>query len=1207
MKRLGIVTGLLMYALTLVTGFAGYAQTTSGIISGRVVDQSGGAVLSAQVRLTEQQTGVVQTTKVLPDGSFVFADVKPGTFSVTVQAPGFEQLIKSNLVLSANERLSAGNLTLHVGAVNQSVTVTAAVTPVQTTSAEISGELDTQQLDNLLDVGRDFMTMLKTIPGVVNPGGASSLGGTTTPYVNGLRNVYNSANVDGVSGTPRPGQSMDTPPNLDAIQEVKVLTSGYQAEYGAGAGGAVINVVTKGGTQQFHGTGYYYGRNEAFNANNWFNKYKGQARPEYRYNTVGGNIGGPIWWPGHFNRAKNKLFFFYSQEYWPTKRPEGLKEYTVPTALERQGDFSQSAVQGVVAPGPSNYINIKMPGQPASACPASGNTGNRSGCYPGNKLPATAINPSMQALLNVFPQPNFTNRAISAGNYNYVTNYTGNDPVYQEIFRVDYDPTDKIQMFVRGLFEVVNNDAYSSAANKLPWLLRVNYQTPRQNIGYDITYTFNPTLVNEFNFGTSTFEENQLYSKSDLLKATKGTSGYNLGQIFPANNPLNLFPAVSFGGVSNAATFGWDSRFPMLDRVRYWGASDNLTKILGRHNLKFGVNWSLDHYLQAHSSSGIPEGSFSFNRDSNNPNDSNYAWANALEGLFDNYSEPTSRNDYNPHMHLYEWYTQDQWRIGPRLTLDYGVRFAWAVSPNLHVGSNFLPNLYNAGDAPTLYQYAPGGKSAIDPTSGKGGYPAAYAGLFVPNTGNLANGLITTVNHAGYPEGLVHGEGLQVGPRLGFAYDPWGNGKTAIRGHFGIFINPATQMGQEGDMTHNPPIEFVPTQYYGNVNSFTTAGGLIGPPSFGSAFEENPKETRIYGYGLQVQREVGFGTVLSVGYVGNVSRHLTGERNINEVPYGAEFQPQHQYCSSVNSNGSCKGYSPLPDNFYRPYPGYSTLTYRTTGFSSNYNSMQVQVTRRFKSGLEYGLAYTWSKSMDYADEYDSAVATYQPLRIWNYGPANEDLRNNLVVNYLWNLPNGSRMWRNLLTRAVLDHWQLSGIDSYTSGEIETSKAGNPSISFSTTDSVNITGGGDGARVALTGDPMRGAPHKFNQYFNTSVVQRPTTSYLDPTTGQLVLSNGVSRMNTLYDPGHSNFDTALFKNFNIKERYQFQLRLETYNTFNTPEFDSIDTGAKFGPFTNGTVVNGVTVNGTSQQMNGTFGQINGSAGARVLQLAGRINF
>jgi outer membrane receptor protein involved in Fe transport len=1179
------------------------AQTSSGVISGRVVDPSGAVVPGALVQLLEQQTHVAVTTKVLPDGNFVFPVVQPGIYSISVQAAGFKEFVKREMVLSSNERLSAGTLALQVGSVTQSITVEAAVTPVQTTSAENSGGLDVHQLDNELAIGRDFMALVRLIPGVVGGNGASSLGTSTTPYVNGLRNVYNSANLDGVSGTPRPGQSMDTSPNLDAISEVKMLTAGYQAEYGQGAGGAVINVVTKGGTQQFHGTAYYYGRNEAFNANSWFNNYNGVARARYRYNTVGGNFGGPIYWPHHFNSNKDKLFFFYSQEYWPNKSPGGLKEYMVPTDLERQGDFSQTPVQGVVAPGVNNYINIKMPGAASSTCPTSGTTGDHSGCYPGNKLPAGAINSSLLALLNVFPEPNFTNRAVSAGNYNYITNYTNDNLTTQEIFRVDYDPTEKLHMYGRGLITVQNNNGYDSTANDLQWLMQVNYQTPRQNFGYDLTYTFSPTMMNELIVGTSSFAENQIYEPSELAKATKSASGYNLSQIYPANNPMNLFPAISLGGITNAATFGWDSRFPMYDRTNWWSASDNLTKILGPHNLKFGLDWATDHYLQAHSSSGTPEGSFSFGTSSSNPNDSNYAYANLLQGLFNTYSEPTSRNDYNPRIYVYEWFGQDQWRVTPKLTLDYGARFAWAAPPSLQVGANFIPSTFNASQAPTMYQYVPGGKTALDPTTGKS-YPAAYEGLFVPNTGNLANGLISTKSHAGYPEGLVHGMGLQVGPRLGFAYDPFGNGKTAVRGHFGVFINPATQMGQEGDMTHNPPIEYVPTQYYGNVNSFTTAAGLIGPPSFGSAFEENPKETRIYGYGLQVQQEIGFGTVFAIGYVGNTTRHLTGESNINEVPYGAEFLPQNNYCSTLNSNGTCKTYSPLPDNFFRAYPGYSTLTYRTTGFTSNYNSMQVQVTHRYTRGLEFGLAYTWSKYMDFADEYDTGVATYQPLRLWDYGPANEDHRQNLVMNYLWDLPKASRVWNNFATRAVLDHWQLSGIASYMSGAPA-------SLSYSTVDSVNTTGGGDGARIVLTGNPMASAPRKWSEYFDTSVVQRPTTGAYNSTTGQQVYSNGVSRMSALCNPGYTDFQTALFKNFVVREKYSVQLRLETYNTFNSPEFNSVNGGAKFSAFTGGTTVNTINgpimVNGTSTQQNATFGQINGSAGPRTLQLAGRINF
>lgn len=1152
------------------------AQISSGTISGRVVDQSGGAVVNAQVQLINQQTAVVVTTHTLSHGEFTFPDVQPGDFTVSVQKAGYNVFQKTDLRLSSAERLSAGTLTLTVGAVSQTVTVGAAVTPVQTQSSEVSGLLDTHQLDNLLSVGRNFMGMLQTIPGVVG-GSTGDLGTAGTPTINGTRNVMNSGNVDGVSGSPRGGDKIDTPPNLDAIKEVKVLTSNYQAEYGAGTAGPVINVITKSGTQHFHGTLYYYIRNEAFNANSWFNKYNGQARPKSRHNDIGGNIGGPIYWPGHFNTAKNKLFFFYSQEYLPNKEPEGLKKYTVPTALERQGDFSQSYAQGKANPTSADLINIRKPGAPISTCPVTGTKGDHSGCYPGNKLPASAINQQMQALLNVMPLPNFNDRAISGGDYNYVTNYVGNTPVTQELFRVDYSPTEKLHMFFRGEFMTVNDDKYSSPANKLPWLLRVNYQTSHPNLAYDMTYAFSPTLLNELTIGTSGFGETQLYNKADLVKlATKNPNGYNLGQLFPSNNPLNLFPAVSFGGVSNAATFGWDSRFPMYDRTRSYELNDSITKILGLHSLKFGINLRTDHYLQAHSASGTPEGSFSFGRDSNNPNDSNYAYSNALQGLFDNYSEPTSRADYNPRIYVIEGYGQDTWRITPKLTLDYGLRFAWARPPSLQTGGNFVPSLYNPADAPVLYrpEKIGGKKVAVDPTTGQV-YPAVYAGLYVPNTGSLTNGTITTKNHPGTSEGLVNGTGIQLGPRLGFAYDVFGDGKTAIRGGFGIFINPATQIGQEGDMTHNPPAQFTPEQYYGDVNTFLNAGTLLGPSSFGSAFETHPQETRVYGTSLGIQQEVGFGAVFSLGYVGNFARHLTGERNINEVPYGSHFLPQNQ-----SPTGGV-----LSDNFFRPYPGYSTITYRTTSLTSNYNSLQAQLTRRFKNGLEFGVAYTWSRAMDYADSYDGEVATYQNIRTWNYGPAGYDRRNNLVVNYLYGLPRASQLWDNFATRAILDNWQISGIASYISG----GPAGNTKqgITFSTVDSVDITGGGDGARVVLTGDPEQGGPHNFNEYFNTSVVHRP--SQATATTP----SNGVSPFHPLTEPGVTNFDTALFKNFLVERRFALQFRLESYNTFNHPEFNSFDSSAKFDK--------------NGNQVNSTFGQLNGTASPRELQLAVRINF
>jgi len=398
-----------IFALFASLGMA-FAQTSSGTISGQVEDPSGLAVAGARVVLTNELTGDARSATSDTAGQFVFTSVQPGRFTITAEAEGFKQVKKTGIELTASDRLSAGTLQLQVGTVSESVSVQAESTPVQTTSQERSGLIEAKQVEGLLSVGRDFMSLLRTIPGVVGDEGGSSLGTSGTPTINGVRSEYNQATVDGVTGNTRGLNTLDTPLNLDAIAEIKVLTANYQAEYGKGAG-SIINIVSKSGTQQFHGTAYYYVRNEAFNANSFFNNLNGQPRARYRYDTIGGNVGGPIYWPGKFNSNKNKLFFFYSQEYLPNNRPDGLKYYTVPTQLERQGNFSQ---------GPK--VIDPSTGQP----------------FLGNVISSSRINPSMQNLLNIFPLPNFTNTAISRGNYNYVTNTTAQTPVSQQVLRVQH-------------------------------------------------------------------------------------------------------------------------------------------------------------------------------------------------------------------------------------------------------------------------------------------------------------------------------------------------------------------------------------------------------------------------------------------------------------------------------------------------------------------------------------------------------------------------------------------------------------------------------------------------------------------------------------------------------------------------------------------------------------------------------------------------
>ena len=1184
------------------------AQTSSATVSGHIVDPSNAAVVGADVTLINQKTNVAVTTHTNSKGDFLFPDTQPGTFTVNVHSSGFKELKQVDLVLSASQNLSTGTLQLQIGTNTDTVTVSAAITPLQTTSSERSGVLDDKQIDNLLAIGRDVLALTRTMPGVVGGEGASNLGTSGTPTVNGVNSEYNSATIDGVTGNTRGLSTLDTPINLDAVEEVTLMGSNYQAQYGKTAGGN-FNLVTKSGTNRFHGGAYYYFRNEDLNANNYFNKYlNGVARPRYRYNTIGGTLGGPIFWPGHFNSNRDKLFFFVSVEYDPTTHPDGVKKYLVPTLAQVNGDFSQTWQQGQST---NKLVYIRDPNL-SGACNSS--TGGPA-CFTNNQIPTGRINTQMQALLKIMydntlgANPSFavTDPALTQNNYNYQTNYSADQPVNQEIFRIDYFPTQKLHLFGRGDLETVNNNGYASPANKLPWLMRVNYKTSNPNFVGNAIYTFTPTLVNEFNFGTAGWSETQLYNKADLAKVTLGANGFNLPSLYSGVNPLNLFPATSFGG-TNAANYGWDSRFPMADQVRSWSATDNLTKIIGNHTLKFGADFQTDSYLQPNHNR---VGTFTTSVNSSNPNDSNWGYSNALLGNLNTYSQTTQLKNYLPRTNDLEWYYQDTWKLTPKLVLDLGIRNSYAMAQRLSAGDNFAPSLFTASQAPVLYAYNNGGTLAVDPTTGLT-YPKAYVGLFVPNTGNLNNGVLY-VNTKGYPKGATYSNGLLWAPRVGFAYSV--TPKTVIRGGFGLYYNTRARSGQEGDLTNNAPTTNSPTQYYTNVNQGTSgyyaspgASNLNGPFSIGHALPLHAPEVYVEAASLGVQREIGWGTVIDVAYVGTFTKHATNYTPINEVPYGAEFALQNQYVSKAAPNGKPISVSPLPDNFFRPYPGFNGINMQYFNLTANYNSLQARATHRFHNGLEFGAAYTFSRAMDYTDTYNGTVALYQPLRTWNYGPAGFDVKHNLVVNYLESLPRASRVWNNFATRTVLDGWQISGIASYLSGEPA-------SIGYSIKTSTNVTGGGDGARVVLTCDPMHGAPKTFTSWFNTACAAAPIAGSaahpdLYNSTGTALAPNGAAAPAVPYSlpaggvfsgnenyflPGNGNFDTALFKNWSI-EKTTIQLRCETYNTFNHTQFNGVNDTASFQTATAG-----------APQLTSNFGTMSSAQNPRYMQLAVRISF
>jgi len=1204
---------LLLWIVTCTT----HAQTSSGQISGRVVDPSGASIPDSTVILTNQLTGDAREAKTESSGEFVFAAVQPGTFTVSVQATGFKQLDKRDLHLSASERLSAGTLQLQIGAVTQKVDVIADRTTVQTASGERSALLDDKEISTLMTAGRDVTALLRTLPGVVKPGGgASQLGTQSAGTINGVRSDYTSISIDGTTGNTRGGPNLDTPLNMDAVGEVKVLLGNYQAEYGQSAG-ASVELVTKSGGRNFHGSVYYFNRNEAYNANDYFNNKFDAPRPQYRYNTVGYNVGGPVYIPKLFNTHKDKLFFFFSQEIWPTSAPGTLLHFMMPTQLERQGDFSQSidkngkpvavADPELIAAGKS----CKKPGD--------------SGCFAGNVIPAGRIDPDTQKLMNILPLPNVPVGVYGGGNFNFQNQGTVKKPVNQQVLRVDYNLSSKWHFFFRGQ----NMSNYSDGPNvasvnaAMQWGVPFVYSTPGKNASFNVTYIPSPSLVNEFTLGWAGWKESSRFSNpSDMTRFQKDKVGINLGQFNPEINPLNLVPRASFNGssgfaVTNAPQILFDNRFPLANDTRSWQGSDGLTKVWRNHTSKAGAYLQLGKYIQRHIGATF-DGQFSFDTSTSNPGDTGYAYANSLLGNYNSYTEGTALSDYIPSWTVLEWYLQDSWKVTPKLTLEYGLRFTYDIPTTLKPGNGagFVPSKYDSSQAPQLYQpyVDPNTKkrvAIINPAiAGPPGspsnpeQPAVFIGQFVPNSGNDFNGVVLNTD-PGYPHSLRNSNGLLVAPRLGFAYDPTGTGSMAIRGGAGLFFNTREGGGTVGDYSLIAPIVTNPVQNYGDVRQFAnncsgascSAGTTLLSPQDTRILQLNRPIESIVNATLGVQQRVGFQTVADVAYVGTFGRHLSEQVDLNEVPYLAHFQPQNidKTLPATTILGGQKQPVPLNDNFFRPIPGFAHVYLRKYAGTSSYHSLQAQLTRRFTKGLQFGVVWTWSKAMTDTDTVNGTVATYQPHRFWNYAEASFDRTNNFVMHWSWDIPNGSHLWNHWLMKSVADHWQFSGIGELVSGAPLLSPSTNSASGSATLTSggIDLTGGGDGTRAVVTGNPVLPKSRRtVDQYFDSSVFVLPTPGTVPGTN-----TPGILRTNMMRGPGTNNFDMALNKNFPIKERVTLQIRGEAYNVFNHPSFDAtnnVDLTARFDQ-------------NTGLQTSTTFGSLIADRGPRILQLSGRINF
>src|SRR5215510_9939861 len=799
----------MLLSLALLLAVSAFAQTSASL-SGTVHDPQGGAVAGAKVTLKDAGGKVQLDTTTNGEGFYTFPIIQPGTYTVAIEATGFKKSVKSGVVVNASDRQSTGVTALEIGDITNSVEVTAdaAALQIKTESGEQGTAVNNQQIQNLAVNGRNYLDLLKLTPGVVTTTSfaTSGPGGFGNIDINGTRTGKNNLTIDGTT-------NVDTGSNgtqqialsLDNISELKLLTSNYQAEYGRSGGGA-IQIVTKSGTSQFHGTGYYFHRHEQFNANSYLNNANGfvtgqpgvlnNPRNFYRYNQQGYNIGGPVLLPK--KALKDKLFFFFSQEWQEQLVPQNARQSRVPTAAEVAGDFSNTRDFN------GNLITII---DPETKQP-----------FPGNKIPADRINANGangQKILQLFQQ--FENTPLGGAQngfrYNHNSQMSVSYPRKETSLRVDYNLSDTTKAYVRYTRDADKQVlpyglGWTGGNNLIPLDNLIFKQAPAWNGALNVTSALSPTLTNEFIFGAS--QNNLTLDPTDANAATYSAFGFNFALPF-TNYPPNQFFNIQFSGITGlgntadaaspgiAGTNGY-SQFPYKNSNTTFDIYDNVSKVIGTHTAKAGFYYQRSRKDQAAGDSAT----IVFSNNTNNPNNTGYPFANALLGEFDSFREPNIGVFQGQYRSTnIEWYLQDNWKFNNRLTLDYGMRFnlIYPQYDSRHQDYYFVPSKFDPAKAVRLYRQTC--KGGVFPCSGTNiqSYDPALAanpvdaaknlsilkdgsliGRIVPGSGDPFNGMVGSKD--GYFPGGIKSRPVQFGPSLGFAYDVFGDKKTVVRGGY---------------------------------------------------------------------------------------------------------------------------------------------------------------------------------------------------------------------------------------------------------------------------------------------------------------------------------------------------------------------------------------------------------------------------------------
>lgn len=1158
---------LVLCALVLCLPLLALAQEAT--IVGTVTDPSGAAVPNATITATNAETGLIRSTTTSDNGDYLISELRIGHYDVKAESTGFKTSEQKNLLLQVADRVRI-DFQMHVGTVVEKVVVEANALRVQTDSSEISNVITAKQVSDIASNSRSFYNYITLMPGVSSTMPDSQdptpVGANTNVSINGQREEHNIYLIDGAEADDRGGAGrVIVMPSQDAISEFRALTSSYDPEYGLSSAGT-ITMGVKAGQQQFHASAWEYMRNDAFNAIDPFQN----SKTKLRFNIYGFNVGGPV----DFKAAEKKTFFFYNME-WRKFIHGGNTNQQVPSHLLYGGNFSGVGAPVIHTPC-SNQVSAAIAtayttaGQtlstPDSESGACGGEGATLVPFTGNIIPAALLSSQGTALVNygIFP----TDNAVQGGVPVFRGGADAPTNVREEVARVDHTFNSKWSVFGHWISEQILQTYATTmwSGDNLPTAGNT-FGNPSYSAVVHAVNTVSPTMINEITF-------NYNGNRIAILPTGKVTSPFTQVRIFPGPNPLARTPGIQL--TATGSNFDLN-RSPWLNAANDYQIGDNISWTHGAHQFKLGGSWAV--YKKAQDLFAEIQGAYQFNG-SFTGND----FADLLLGYASGYNEGALAD--KGYWNAISWglYAQDNWRVSRKLTLNLGIR--WDGIPHTYEANsrmgNFYPSLWNPAAAATFNTAGTICASAADP-----GCAAASPGLGTSPNPILA-GLSFYMNgigqpgQPGVPFGLVENHWGAFGPRVGFAYDFGGNGKTVLRAGSGVMYERV----QGNDMYNagqNPPF----SGNYSTNNVLLSdphnlvAGGAAPPGAIGvldlnGLDAVNYKNPMSLQYNVGIQRSIFGSTVLSVAYVGN--------RNYNQnSQYDINLPPQGQLATLVNTARA--GY-----NLLLPYQGFRRILQSSNLGRGYYDSLQASLNGRWKSELSYTLNYTYSKAVDPTTNGSGDLGNVSNSYNLNYdmGPSNLDRRHIFVGTFIYEFPflkhNQSRF-----LKATLGGWEVSGVITSETGVPLSIVAGSGGGALSLHDE-----GSNGLQVGTNRPDLISAityPGTLTSWFNNAAVAGGTCStppcivskgpFAYPAAG----SWGNSPRNPVYGPGRFNTNLSLFKNFVFSEARgsMIQFRAETFNTWNHPQWNAVN----------------------ANYSSGQFGQVTGDTGPRTVQFALRI--